>query len=144
MRCEIRARRGCKTAPRPRLSCEEVAELLPLVVDGTEHASRSVVSHVGSCLRCQAELAKYRRLLRLLHRLQDQGLLSPPESLAADLIACIEAAAERTVAHSVLRGRRLAYIMGVAGLMGAAGVTGIVVSAGHHRRARPRSLEVAS
>ncbi|MCL4423322.1 MAG: hypothetical protein M1115_09220 [Actinobacteria bacterium] len=120
-----------------------MAELLPLVVDGTEQASRNVVSHVGSCLRCQAELAKYRRLLRLLHRLQHQGLLSPPESLAADLIACIEAAAERTVAHSALRGRRLAYLIGVAGLMGAAGVSGIIVSGGHHRRVRPRSLEVA-
>ena len=39
------------------MQCEEIAELLPQVVDGLETADHRVVRHVESCLRCQAEIA---------------------------------------------------------------------------------------
>ena len=46
--------------------CEEVAELLPGVIDGTHRADRRIRKHVESCLRCQAELVQYRKLLRTI------------------------------------------------------------------------------
>ena len=49
--------------------CKKVSEKLPLLVDGTIKESRSVRRHLSQCLRCQAELAKYRKLERLLDEL---------------------------------------------------------------------------
>ena len=47
------------------MRCDEVTALLPALVDG-EPVSLDVQRHVDTCLRCQAELARYRRLLRTL------------------------------------------------------------------------------
>ena len=40
--------------------CEEVTALLPAMVDGEHDADPAVALHVETCLRCQAELARYR------------------------------------------------------------------------------------
>ena len=47
------------------MRCDEVTMLLPALVDG-EPVEVEVERHVQSCLRCQAELARYRRNDRLL------------------------------------------------------------------------------
>nr|MDQ3569598.1 hypothetical protein [Actinomycetota bacterium] len=60
------------------MRCEEVAEILPEVVEGTGGASSKVSAHVESCLRCQAELVQYRKLLRALHHLRTEVLEPAP------------------------------------------------------------------
>ena len=43
---------------------EDVAELLPGIVDGSIEVDAATMAFIESDLRCQAELARYRRLLR--------------------------------------------------------------------------------
>ena len=50
--------------------CHEVAAVLPGVVDGSARLDRGHRRHVEQCLRCQAELAQYRKLLRTMRTLQ--------------------------------------------------------------------------
>jgi len=51
-----------------------------MVVDGSRRPSPAMAEHLRSCLSCQAELAGYRRLLRVLRSLRDEQIAcaSPP------------------------------------------------------------------
>ncbi|MGH9150397.1 MAG: hypothetical protein ACRD0F_08675, partial [Acidimicrobiales bacterium] len=95
------------------MRCEEVAEVLPGVIDGRAAADRRVLRHVDHCLRCQAELVQYRRLLRVLHVLRTE-VLEPAPGVLTDVLAAIEAAGERRAVRSLLSGRRVAYAGGIA------------------------------
>ena len=118
------------------LSCETVAEVLPQVVDGLEPPRTDVIVHVESCLRCQAELAQYRKLLRALQLLRAE-VLSPAPGLLGDILASIEEVGERHVVRAALRGRRAAYIGGIAATA-AAGAAGAIVLASRARQRRVR------
>jgi hypothetical protein len=118
--------------------CEEIAALLPQVVDSAEPVDLPVRRHVESCLRCQAELARYRRMLRGLQLLRTQYLEPAPGLLAATL-AGITAAGERRAVASVLTKKRLAYAGAVAGAVAAAGTTTVAVVVA---RARRRTLPI--
>lgn len=50
--------------------CHDVAVALPRMLDGVRRCDRRLVRHTTTCLRCQAELAQYRRIQRLLHQLR--------------------------------------------------------------------------
>lgn len=108
------------------MRCEEVANALPAIMDGTETADRRVIRHVDSCLRCQAELAQYRKLLRALHQLRIQQPAVPP-GVVGEILAGLERAGEKRAIRSALTGRRLAYVAGLGVAVGAAGVAGAVV-----------------
>lgn len=112
--------------PPRRLTCEEVAAALPAIVDGNERADRRVQHHVATCLRCQAELVHYRRLLRALRMLRTE-YLEPAPGLLSAILANIEEAGERGAIRSLLSGRRAAYISGVAVAATAAGAAGTIV-----------------
>ena len=116
------------------MRCDEVAELLPQIVDGDERADASVLAHVETCLRCQAEVAQYRKLLRAMHNLR-VDVLEPAPGLLADILATIEEAGERHAVRSLLTGRRAAYLGGIAAAT-AAGAAGAIVFASRSRRAR--------
>ena len=113
------------------MRCEEIAELLPQIVEGDERADRRVVGHVESCLRCQAEVVQYRKLLRALRQLRTE-VLEPAPGLLAEVLASLEAAGERGAIRSILTGRRGAYLGGIA-VATAAGAAGAVVLAGRRK-----------
>ena len=46
------------------MRCDDLAEVLPAVADGSTVADRAARRHVERCLRCQAELVPSRKLLR--------------------------------------------------------------------------------
>ena len=120
---------------RTSVSCAEVALVLPSILDGVSAADEVVVEHVGACLRCQAELARYRKLLRLLNQLRSyRG--EPPPGAVAEVLCTLEEAAQRRVIRSVLTGRRLAYV-GALAAPAAAIVAVTVVHRGRLRRLRP-------
>ncbi len=121
------------------MRCEELSAALPGIVDGDDVADPEAVRHVETCIRCQAELAGYRRLLRLLHQLRYQ-VPEPPEGLVGDILAVVEEAAERGAIRSILSGRRLAYVGGLAAAAGAAGVAGAVVVMANRGRSRRMGL----
>ena len=48
---------------RSGVTCASVADALPGIVEGLTVADLELRRHVETCLRCQAELAQYRKLL---------------------------------------------------------------------------------
>ena len=119
------------------LTCDEIAGSLADYADGVETAPADVRLHVESCIRCQAEMVQYRRLLRGLHSLRTE-VLEPAPGHVTSVLANIEAAAERGAIRSMLTGKRGAYVGGIALATAAAGA---FVLAG---RARRRAFNIAS
>jgi len=74
---------------RALVSCEAVAAELPLVVDGSRRPSRAMADHLASCLACQAELAGYRRLLRVLSSLRNEPVLLPAPELIGETLTAL-------------------------------------------------------
>jgi anti-sigma factor RsiW len=113
--------------------CDEIALLLPEAVDANRPVPSTVATHIETCLRCQAELARYRRMLRGLQLLRTQ-FLEPAPGLVTATLAAIGEASERRAIHSLLTGRRLAYAGAVGGALAAAGATAAAVLVHRARR----------
>jgi hypothetical protein len=116
------------------VACEQVASELPGILDGGAEASGVLVAHVEYCLRCQAELARYRKLLRLLHQVRTSDVVVPP-GVVADVLSALESAANRRAIRSVLTGRRVAYGSAVAAAVGT-GTTLVVFALARNRAER--------
>jgi len=120
---------------RRQVLCEDIAEMLPGIVDGDQPADQRIVQHVESCLRCQAELVQYRKLLRVLRQLRTE-VLEPAPGVLTGILAGLAETGEQRAIHSRLRGHRAAYIGGVAVATAAAGAAGaaVLVSRASRRR----------
>ena len=117
------------------IPCEQLTDLLAATAGDTALLDDRARGHLEGCLRCQAELAQYRKLLRALRTLRTE-VLTPAPGLVSDIFASIEAAGERQALRSVIRGRRAAYVGGIAvASMAAAGGAAIVL-ASRSRRTR--------
>jgi anti-sigma factor RsiW len=113
--------------------CDDVAKILPAAVEQGAAVELSVQRHIESCLRCQAELARYRRMLRGLQMLRTR-YLEPAPGLLAQTLAAIEEAGERRAVRSILSGRRLAYAGAIGGAAVAATAATAVMLAHRSRR----------
>jgi anti-sigma factor RsiW len=122
------------------MQCDDVARLLPEAVEGGAAVELSVQRHIETCLRCQAEVARYRKMLRGLQLLRTR-YLEPAPGMLAQTLAALEVAGERHAMRSVLSGRRLAYAGAIGGAAVAAGAAATAVIV---HRARRRSVPVAS
>jgi hypothetical protein len=120
---------------RRQLLCEDLADLLPAIVDGDQPADERIVQHVESCLRCQAELVQYRKLLRALHQMRTE-VLEPAPGVLTGILAGLAEAGEQRALRSRRRGHRAAYIGGMAVATAAAGAAGaaVLVSRASRRR----------
>jgi hypothetical protein len=116
------------------LQCEDLSEALAATGEGTSHLSRAERRHVERCLRCQAEVVQYRKLLRTMRTLRTD-VLEPAPGLLADILAHLEESGERHAIRSILSGRRIAYLGGLAAAT-AAGAAGAIVFASRTRRTR--------
>ena len=112
---------------------EDVAELIPGLVDGTVRVDDRTLRFIESDLRCQAELARYRKLLRGLGALRSSYLEPAPGTLAQTLNA-LAVEGERRVARSMLTGRRFAVAGAALGGAAVAGVATAAVLAARSRR----------
>jgi hypothetical protein len=74
-------------------ACEAVAEMLPSLADADGRAKRRVRAHVEHCLRCQAEVAGYRRMLRVVRTLRTDARPPAPGTLAV-LLAALDSESE--------------------------------------------------
>ena len=115
------------------MRCDDVARILPEAVEGGAAVELSVQRHIESCLRCQAELARYRKMLRGLQLLRTR-YLEPAPGLLAQTLAAIEEAGERQAVRSILSGRRLAYAGAIGGAAVAAGTAATVMIVHRSRR----------
>jgi hypothetical protein len=109
------------------------------VVDELAEAARGpartegpVRDHIDHCLRCQAEVVQYRKLLRALRSVRTD-LIEPAPGLITDVLVALEQEGERRAVRSAIRGRRAAYVGGIAAAT-AAGVGGAIVLAACTRR----------
>ena len=118
------------------MRCEDLTELLPGVADGSISLSDAARWHAERCLRCQAELVQYRKLLRSLRALRIE-VLEPSPGLLAEILAGISESGERHAVRQLLSGRKVAYVGGIAAAT-AAGAAGAVVLATRSRRSRLR------
>lgn len=116
------------------MRCEDLVEPLASAADGTVVLDPAARHHVEGCLRCQAELVQYRRMLKALRTLRTE-VLEPAPGLLADILAGIEEAGERHAVRSLLSGRRLAYAGGIAAAA-TAGAAGAILFASRTRRSR--------
>jgi anti-sigma factor RsiW len=128
-------------APAPRhlralVSCDAVADELPLVVDGARRPSAAMAEHLRTCLACQAEVAGYRRLLRVLRSMRDSQVPLPSPELVGGTLRVLHQ-------HPLWARRRSITPWLIAGALGVAGVA--AVSAGFLvRSGRRPGLNAAS
>lgn len=114
------------------MRCDDLARALSAAGDG-EALQGQAARHVESCLRCQAELVQYRKLIKVLRTLRTE-VLSPGPSLAADILEGLEQAGERSALRSLLSGRRPASLAGLAMATAAAAGAGAIFAS--RRRGR--------
>lgn len=118
------------------MRCDQVSQPLAEVASGSVALSVPELRHVERCLRCQAEVVQYRKILRAMRAMRTE-VLEPAPGLVSDILAHIEEAGERTAIRSILRNHRVAYIGGLAAAT-AAGAAGAIIVASRSRRGRVR------
>jgi anti-sigma factor RsiW len=124
------------------VKCDEVAERLPALLDAGGTASFEVREHIEGCLRCQAELVRYRRMLRELREMRTRYLEPSPDALSQTLAALWEAG-ERRAIRSMITGRRVAYAGAVGGIVVTAAVTVVLLALRSRKRAPAVGASVA-
>jgi len=119
------------------MRCEDVADDLAATADGSVLLGRSERRHVETCLKCQAELVQYRKVLRAMRAMRTE-VLEPAPGLLSDVLANLEEAGERRAIRSMLNGHRAAYLGGIAAAT-VAGTAGAIVFANRARKLRAAS-----
>lgn len=119
------------------MRCDDLTDRLSAAADGSTLLAGDDRRHVESCLRCQAELVQYRKLLRAMHAMRTE-VLEPAPGLLADVLANVAGAGERRAIRSLLAGHKGAYLGGLAAAT-AAGAAGAIVFASRARRLRTAS-----
>jgi hypothetical protein len=119
------------------MRCEDLADHLPATADGSTVLNGPQRRHVERCLRCQAELVQYRRLLRAMRAMRTE-VLEPAPGMLSEILANLEEAGERRAIRSMIHGHRAAYLGGLAAAT-AAGAAGAIVFATRVRKLRTAS-----
>jgi hypothetical protein len=116
------------------MRCDEIAALLPSLVDGVDETNLVAERHVQECLRCQADLVRYRKLVRNLELLRTR-YVEPTPGLLGDTLAALTDAAERSAFRTMVTARRLAYAGAIGGTAVATAATAALIIARSRRRA---------
>jgi hypothetical protein len=103
--------------------CRDAADAIAQIAAGDEDVDASLAGHVGQCLRCQAEVAAYRRILRTLRSMRHDTVAPPAGSLAA-VLAALETA---PASGSGTWAGRAVYLGGITVATAAAGAAGVLV-----------------
>lgn len=119
-----------------------VFPLLAGAVDGGTVLSLEEQRHAESCLQCQAELVRYRKMLRALHDLRT-SVIRPAPGLLADILDNLAEKGEQQAIRSILSGRKAAYAGGIA-VATVAGVAGAVILIGRGRSSRGKGHKKAA
>ena len=113
------------------MRCETIDRRLSESFEDPGALDADLAAHVGGCLRCQAELVRYRRLRHELARLRPEPAVTT-DGLLDDIFGTLDASAwARFLAR---RGRQaLCTLVAAAGAAGAAGAI-VAVGRVRHRR----------
>jgi len=108
-------------------ACDRIAAVLPAIAAGEDPGAAQLpagidpVVHAAQCLRCQAELSAYRRLLDQLKAMRGAEVAAPDGALSELLQALAEQRPASTWAV------RVAYVGGITVATAAAGAAGVLV-----------------
>ena len=116
-----------------RAPCEAYAPVLAEVATGDAVLDRGGRRHVEHCLRCQAEVVQYRKLLRALQAMRAEVIESAP-GLLPELLNAVGEAAEHRAMRGALSGRKAAYLGGIAAATAAAAGGAIVIASRSRKR----------
>lgn len=119
------------------MRCDDLTDDLAGAADGSVQLGSDQRRHVEACLRCQAEMVQYRRVLRAMRTMRTE-VLEPSPGLLAEVLANLEEAGERRAIRSMISGHRAAYLGGLAAAT-AAGAAGAIVFANRARKVRTAS-----
>ena len=119
------------------MRCDDISDDLSAAADGSALLDRNARRHVERCLRCQAELVQYRKVLRAMRAMRTE-VLEPAPGILSDILANLEEAGERRAIRSLIAGHRAAYLGGLAAAT-AAGAAGAIVFASRARKLRAAS-----
>ena len=117
-------------AAASRSSCNEFSYQLAEMADGQHMLEAHASKHFETCLRCQAELAQYKKLRRALASLREHRF-APDEGLVQEILQALEPGGSvhrLQRLSSAARTRKAAYIGGIAAAA-TAGAAGAVVLA---------------
>lgn len=117
------------------MRCDDVAVALSESVDGSSPLPRTAARHVERCLRCQAEQAQYRKVMRAMRTLKAQ-IVEPAPGLLVEILLGIEDDGGRGVIRSILDRHRVAYVAAATAATAATAAGAIVIAA---RTRRPAS-----
>ena len=106
--------------------CGGAADAIAQIAAGDEDIDPEASTHIAECLRCQAEVAAYRRILRHLRALR-HDVAAPPAGGLAAVLAALEAAAVEQHAGGTTWAVRAAYVGGITVATAAAGAAGVLV-----------------
>lgn len=101
--------------------CRESADAVAQIAAGENDIEPRAAVHVRSCLRCQAEVAAYRRILRTMQSMRHDMVPPPPGGLT-DVVRALQEAADGG-AQAMSWGTVAAYVGGLT----AAGAAGVLV-----------------
>lgn len=117
------------------MRCDRLsAKLADASLDGSV-LDESATAHVRQCLRCQAEVARSRRLARSLHALH-HDVVVPSANLLPAILATIgtQSMVEADPGPDSSRVRRVVTISGIAAATAAGAAAGAIVLATRSRR----------
>jgi hypothetical protein len=111
------------------MRCDDVGTLLAASADDPSLLTELAEAHVSLCLRCQAEQAQYRRILRTMKTLRSEFVLAQPE-LLDDVLDLVRPPGEVVKFRRPSSDRRRAAIGGIAAAAtaGAAGAIAIAIA----------------
>ena len=97
------------------MRCDEVDRAAPGAGRRRSTVELAVERHIETCLRCQAELARYRRLLRTLALLRTRYVEPTPGPARRDPRRARPTRPSDGARRTMLSGRRLAYAGAIGG-----------------------------
>lgn len=109
------------------MRCDDVGTLLAASADDMTLLSAPAASHVSTCLRCQAEQAQYRRILRTMKTLRNDTIEAQPE-LLGDVLDLLRPPADVVKFRRPSGERRRAAIGGIAAAATGAAAGAIVIA----------------
>lgn len=93
-------------------ACREAVDAVAMIAAGEDGVDDCAAAHVGSCLRCQAEVAAYRRVLATM-RLMRGDEFPLPGGLIAEALDALHASGAPVGEGAPLWAVRAAYVGGI-------------------------------
>lgn len=115
-------------------ACREALDAVAMLAAGEGGVDRRAGAHVATCLRCQAEVAAYRRVLVTMRSMRDQDVPVPSDALAEALEFLRSSVADSGDGAPVWA-VRVAYVGGIT----AASAAGMLVWLGRRRLGLPHA-----